>query len=70
LDKIFKLSIFLEKPPKPAVQKSIAKVSSVPTAAVQIYFLNGRYVASDRPSFTAKQHNDLTHITREKAALL
>jgi hypothetical protein len=32
LGKIFKLSIYLEKPPKPAVQKSIAKVSSVPRA--------------------------------------
>jgi hypothetical protein len=32
LGKIFKLSIFLEKPSKPAVQKSIAKVSSVPRA--------------------------------------
>jgi hypothetical protein len=30
--KIFKLSIYLEKPSKPAVQKSIAKVSNVPTA--------------------------------------
>jgi hypothetical protein len=30
LGKIFKLSICLEKTSKPAVQKSIAKVSSVP----------------------------------------
>jgi hypothetical protein len=32
LGKNFNLGICLEKPSKPAVQKSIAKVSSVPTA--------------------------------------
>jgi hypothetical protein len=32
--KIFKLSIYLEKPSKPVVQKIITKVSSVPAAAV------------------------------------
>jgi hypothetical protein len=34
LGKIFKLSICLEKPSKPAVQKSIAKVSNVPIADI------------------------------------
>jgi hypothetical protein len=38
LGKIFKTSICLEKPSKPAVQKSIAKVSSVPFADIDRVF--------------------------------
>jgi hypothetical protein len=36
LGKNFKLSIFLEKTPKPVVQKSIEKVSSVPTPVIEL----------------------------------